>query len=63
MILGREACNGAWESLSWKPRRKQLEFLKGGGGNLDEEEDWQTGTAFWVVSLVVFSLVVRLGVA
>jgi hypothetical protein len=20
MILGREACDGAWESLSWKPR-------------------------------------------
>jgi len=36
MILGREACNGAWESLSWKPRMKRLEFLEGGSGDLME---------------------------
>jgi hypothetical protein len=63
MILGREACNGAWESLSWKPKMKRLEFLEGGGGDLDEEEDWQTGGAFWVVSLVFFFLVVLLATA
>ncbi len=48
------------KSLSGKPRMKRLEFLEGRCGNLDEEEDWQTGTAFWVVSLVFFSLVVLL---
>ncbi len=48
------------KSLSRKPRMKRLEFLEGRCGNLDEEEDWQTGTAFWVVSLVFFSLVVLL---
>jgi hypothetical protein len=40
-----------------------LEFLEGGSGDLDEEEDWQTERAFWVVSLVFFSLVVLLAAA
>jgi hypothetical protein len=39
---------------------KRLEFLEGRCGDLDEEEDWHTGTTFWVVSLVFFSLVVLL---
>jgi len=31
---GHGTCNGAWESLSGKPRMKWLELLDGGGGDL-----------------------------